>query len=207
VIDYTARTDFWNQVENIMHENKFANPWQTISTAEKYDNPWITVTESQVIRPDGQPGIYGVVHFKNKAIGILPVDEEGCLYLVGQFRYAINRYSWEIPEGGGPEDESPLESAKRELLEETGLSAARWKLLGRSHLSNCVCDEDAYYFLATELTQGEASPEGTEKLELRRVHMAEALEMISRQEITDSLTIIAIFHYLYFQKLSSSASD
>lgn len=182
-----------------MQEDKFANPWQTHSTRKVYDNPWICMTESQVTRPDGLPGIYGVVHFKNRAIGVLPVDQEGRIHLVGQFRYAINRYSWEIPEGGGPEDESPLESAQRELLEETGLTAARWELLGKSHLSNCVTDEDAYYFLATELTQGNAAPEGTEKLERRLVTLNQALEMIARQEITDSLSMIAIFHYSLMQ--------
>ena len=133
----------------------YSNPWKTKSQRAVYDNPWISVREDQVIQPNGSPGIYGVVHFKNKAIGILSIDHDGYIYLVGQFRYPLNEYSWEIPEGGCPEDENPLEAAKRELLEETGLSAGQWQELGRAHLSNSVSDEEAIFFLATDLVQGE----------------------------------------------------
>src|SRR3712207_4165057 len=112
-----------------MHE-KFDNPWKTVDSRTVYDNPWINVREDQVIRPDGAPGIYGVVHMKNQAIAVLPMDKDGSIYLVGQYRYTLNAYSWEIPEGGSPEGEDPLETAQRELLEETGLVAASWKLLG-----------------------------------------------------------------------------
>ncbi len=181
-------------------EDKFANPWQTISTRQVYTNSWISVREDQVIRPDGQPGIYGVVHFKNKAIGVVPIAADGNLHLVGQYRYTLHRYSWEIPEGGCPEGEEPLETAKRELLEEMGLEARAWKLLGTAHLSNSVCDEEAIYYLATDLIQGEPDPEGTEKLERRCVPVAEALRMIRCGEITDSLSIMAILHFLYLDK-------
>ena len=176
-------------------DDKYSNPWKTLSTREVYDNPWIRVRQDEVIRPDGQPGIYGVVHFKNKAIAVLPIDEDGYTYLVGQYRYTLNLYSWEIPEGGCPEGEEPLEAAKRELLEETGLMATQWTQLGTAHMSNSVSDEDAVLFLATGLTQGEAQPEGTEKLEVRRVEFAEALRMVMAGEITDSLAVMTILHY------------
>src|ERR1700722_8243186 len=131
-----------------------SNPWKTKATRVVYDNPWISVSEDEVDQPDGKPGIYGVVHFKNKAIGILPIDDEEKTWLVGQYRYPLNQYSWEIPEGGCPANEEPLQAAQRELLEETGLTAANWQLMGTSHLSNSVSDEQAFYFLATSLQQG-----------------------------------------------------
>src|ERR1700749_2172291 len=99
-----------------MH-NPEENPWQIVSEKNVYDNPWINLTEYQVINPSGNPGIYGKVHFKNLAIGVLPLDEEMNTYLVGQYRFTLNQYSWEIPEGGGAAGEHPLDSAKRELLE------------------------------------------------------------------------------------------
>ncbi len=180
-------------------DDKYANPWKTLSTRDVYENPWIRVRHDEVIRPDGQAGIYGVVHYKNKAIAVLPIDDEGYTYLVGQYRYTLDIYSWEIPEGGCPEGEEPLEAAKRELLEETGLTAEHWQQLGTAHLSNSVSDEEAILFLATALTQGEAQPEGTEKLEVRRVAFAEALRMVMTGEITDSLTVMTILHYAQSQ--------
>lgn len=177
------------------HEDKFANPWRTLASRVVYDNPWIRVREDDVIRPDGEPGIYGVVHYKNRAIGVLPIDDEGCTYLVGQYRYTLDSYSWEIPEGGGAQDEDPLEAAKRELREETGLEARVWRPLATAHLSNSVGDEAAIIFLATDLVQGEAEPEGTEKLELMRVKFDEALRMALDGEITDSMSVIAILRY------------
>lgn len=176
-------------------EEKYANPWQTLATRIVYENPWISVREDQVLRPDGLPGIYGVVQFRNVGIGILPIDDEDHIHLVGQYRYTLSRYSWEIPEGGCPTDEEPLAAAQRELREETGLIAAQWQQLGRAHLSNSVTDEEAIWFLATGLSQTEAEPEGTEKLEHLRVPFAEALRMIERGEITDSLSIMALLHY------------
>lgn len=171
------------------------NPWKTLSTRTVYDNPWIRVREDQVLRPDGQPGIYGVVHYKNLAIGVVAIDAEGYVHLVGQHRYPFDKYSWEIPEGGCPEGEDPLNAAQRELLEETGLQARDWKLLGEADLSNSVSDERAFWFLATGLDQGEATPDGTEVLERRRVPLAEVLRMIDKHEITDALSIMALLHY------------
>jgi 8-oxo-dGTP pyrophosphatase MutT (NUDIX family) len=174
----------------MLDENK--NPWQTITTKTVYDNPWIKVTQSDVLNPKGGKGIYGVVSFKNKAIGIIPVDEEGYTYLVGQYRYTLNEYSWEIPEGGGPMNEDPLEAAKRELKEETGYEAAEWKMIGRIHTSNSVTDEEGFLYLATGLTLGHSEPEDTEELAVRKVHLKEAVEMVMQDKITDGLSIAAI---------------
>jgi 8-oxo-dGTP pyrophosphatase MutT (NUDIX family) len=170
------------------------SPWQTVSTRRVYDNPWIAVREDQVIRPDGLPGIYGVVHFKNRAVGVLPVDRRGGIWLVGQYRYPLQAYSWEIPEGGCPESESPEATAHRELREETGLTAGRLELVATAHLSNSATDEIGYVFRATELTEGAVEPEGTERIVVRRVEWDEARTMLERGEITDSLSVIALLH-------------
>jgi 8-oxo-dGTP pyrophosphatase MutT (NUDIX family) len=171
-----------------------ANPWTTVSSRDIYDNPWIQVREDQVIRPDGKPGIYGVVHYKNRAIGVLPVEDDGSIWMVGQYRYPLERYSWEIPEGGGPLDEAPEEAARRELREETGLSAGRLELIGTSHLSNSVGDELGYLFRASELVHGPSEPEGSERLVIRRFEWSAAWEMLKSGEITDSLTVIALLY-------------
>jgi len=169
-------------------------PWKVTGSSPVYENSWISVREDRVVRPDGEPGIYGVVHYKNTAVGVLPV-EDGHLYLVGQYRYPLGQYSWEIPEGGCPEGEEPLGAARRELEEETGLVASHWERLGHSHLSNSVSDERAVWFLATGLHSGERRPEGTEVLGLRRVPVEEALVMARDGRITDSLSLIAIMSY------------
>lgn len=169
------------------------NPWTTHAIHPKYDNPWIKVDEHQVTTPTGTPGIYGVVHFKNIAIGIIPVDEEGYTWLVGQYRYPLNAYSWEIIEGGGPEEIDPLESAKRELLEETGMTADHWELLiPKMHLSNSVSDEYAMIYLARGLTMGEAQPTETEQLQLKRVPLQEAIEMVHTGHITDAISMAGL---------------
>lgn len=171
-----------------------SNPWKTLGSRLIYENPWIRVREDQVLRPDGQPGIYGVVEFKSGAVGVLPVEDDGSVWLVGQHRYPLNLYSWEIPEGGSPASESPEETALRELREETGLVAGRLELISTAHLSNSVCDEIAYIFRATELTPGKSMPEGTEELHARRVSWNEAWAMLRRGEITDSMSVIALLH-------------
>lgn len=168
------------------------NNWKTISRETTYENRWIRVEHRDVVTPAGSPGIYGVVHFKNKAIGIVPVDDEGFVYLVGQYRYPLDAYSWEIPEGGGPIGEDPLAAARRELKEETGLTAERWQQIGRVHTSNSVTDEEGLIFLAQGLTVGEAQPEETEELTLKRIPLAEAVDMVMRSEITDSIAVCGI---------------
>ncbi|MFS2188091.1 NUDIX domain-containing protein [Mucilaginibacter sp. Mucisp84] len=168
------------------------NPWKITSQKDIYDNPWINLTEYQVINPSGNPGIYGKIHFKNVAIGVLPLDAELNTYLVGQFRFALNQYSWEMPEGGGPEGRDPLESAKRELLEETGLKASQWTEIQRLHLSNSVSDELSILYLARGLEQFEAEPEETEQLIIRKVPFAEIYRMVCDGEITDSMTVAAV---------------
>ena len=168
------------------------NPWRIISAKPIYDNKWISVTEYDVINPNGGNGIYGKVHFKNAAIGILPLDEELNTYLVGQYRFALEQYSWEIPEGGGPLEQDILQSAKRELLEETGLEAAEWTKLMEFHLSNSVSDEHGHIFLARQLTQRQSQPEETEDLAVKKVPFEEAYRMVEDGAITDSMAVAAI---------------
>ena len=175
------------------------NPWKTESSRLIYENPWIRVREDQVIRPDGNPGIYGVVEY-HPCVGVLPVDAEGNIHLVGQHRYALDIYSWEIPEGGCNLSEAPEVAALRELKEELGLRAGKLQKLTTSHLSNSVSNEEAHIFLATELTQHEAEPEGTEQLERSIVSFATALEMVRTGEITDSMSQIAILYYAALRK-------
>ncbi len=168
------------------------NPWRIISQKHVYDNKWISVTEYDVINPSGGKGIYGKVHFKNAAIGILPLDDKLNTYLVGQYRFPLEQYSWEIPEGGGPLDADILASAKRELLEETGLEAQEWTKLLDFHLSNSVSDERGYIFLARKLTQLQPDPEETEDLSIKKLPFEEAYRMVEDGTITDSMAVAAI---------------
>jgi len=177
--------------QNIMHHTE-ENPWQILSEHTPYDNTWIKVTEYQVINPAGNPGIYGKVHFKNFAIGVLALDDELNTYLVGQYRFPLDEYSWELPEGGGPLGVDPLESAKRELLEEVGLKADNWTELQRMHLSNSVSDELCILYVARDLHQFEPEPEDTEQLTIKKVPFDELYEMVCNGEITDSLTVTAV---------------
>jgi 8-oxo-dGTP pyrophosphatase MutT (NUDIX family) len=172
--------------------NEHINPWKVLGEKKMYDNPWISLTEYDVLNPSGGKGIYGKVHFKNLAIGVLPLDAQLNTWLVGQYRFPLNQYSWEIPEGGGSKDVEPLESARRELLEETGLVAAEWSPLIEMHLSNSVSDEHAIIFLARNLKQQEAEPEETEQLQIKKVSFEEAWQMVEKGMITDSMSVAAI---------------
>ncbi len=169
-----------------------SGPWLRRERRIAYENDWVTVWHDEVTRPDGAPGIYGVVHFANLAAGVIVIDDADRVLLVGQHRYALDAYSWEIPEGGVPEGESALDGARRELREETGVEARTWRELARVHLSNSVSDELAVLFLATELTHGTADPDGTEDLETRWLPFDDVLAMTLGGTISDAMTVIAV---------------
>ncbi|MGK7396509.1 MAG: NUDIX domain-containing protein [Candidatus Cyclobacteriaceae bacterium M3_2C_046] len=171
---------------------KHSNPWKTLSSKQIYNNPWILVEEHQVITPRGTDGIYGKVHFKNKAIGIIPLDDDGYTWLVGQYRYTLDEYSWEIPMGGGPLQEDKLLSARRELKEETGLTALKWTEIMRIHPSNSVSDEEGFVFLAEQLEQGETEFDDTEDLQIKKVHLTDAIQMVMKSKITDALSMAGL---------------
>lgn len=173
-----------------MTENK--NPWTVLAKSTPYENAWIRVDHHDVVDGSGNRGIYGVVHFKNHAIGVVPIDERGNVILVGQHRFPLDAYSWEIPEGGGLPPASILESAQRELAEECGVTARNWTEIVVMDLSNSVSDEHGTVFLAWDLAESVAHPEGTEQLQIARVPFWEAVERVKRGKIRDSLTVAAL---------------
>ena len=168
------------------------SPWQTRAVRQIYQNPWICVEECDVLRPDGKPGIYGLVHPRSVATGIIATEEDGTIWLVGQYRYALGRYSWEIPEGGADPKKDIREEAARELKEETGLTARNWEHLLTLHTSNCFTSERAEIFIATGLTPGASNPDPEEKIAARRVHLTTALAAIESGQITDAMTVSAL---------------
>ena len=176
--------------------------WKKLSSKTVYDNPYITVFEDHVLNPGGGENQYGHVHFKNKAIAIVPLDEDGNTWLVGQGRYTLGEYSWELPMGGARENEEPLAAAKRELKEETGITAAKWDNVLKIHTSNSVTDEVGFVFLATELSFGESQLEETESdLIIKKLPFKEALEMVENSQITDSISQSGIFKVARLLKL------
>lgn len=168
------------------------NPWQTLSTTVAFENPWFRVTVHDTIAPDGSRPVYGKISFRNKAVAIIPIDEEDHTWLVGQWRYTLGEYSWELPMGGSPVATDPLESARRELKEETGLSAARWELLLRLHTSNSITDEEGFVYVARELSAGPPEFDVTEQLEIRRLPLAEAVAMALDGRITDAMSVAGL---------------
>ena len=179
-----------------MHEElKPVGSWRRRSRRTAYSNPWIDVFHDEVDRPDGGPGIYGVVHFHGRAVGVVAVGDDGRILLVGQHRYTVDEYSWELPEGGVPEGETIEEGAARELREETGYQAAEWRRLFWFTTSNSVTDERGLMLVATGLSAGEASPDETEDLAVRWATLDEILGEIARGEIHDLMTIAAIYRY------------
>ena len=171
------------------------NPWKKMSAQVKYDNPWISLTEYQVITPAGTEGIYGKVHFKNIAVGVIAIDSENNTYLVGQYRFPLDLYSWEIPEGGCPEGTDWLEAAKRELKEETGFVAANWTEILQMHVSNSVSDEFAVVYVAQQLIAGQSAPEETEDLQIIKMPFNQAVQWVMEGKITDSISVAAILKW------------
>jgi 8-oxo-dGTP pyrophosphatase MutT (NUDIX family) len=167
-------------------------PWKRRSRSVGYENPWITVWHDEVDRPDGSPGIYGVVHFANVAAGVVVLDDDDRVLLVGQHRYTLDTYSWELPEGGVPPGESALDGARRELREETGVEADGWRVLVRFDLSNSISDETGVVFAARAVAHGAASPDPTEELAVRWVAFDEALAMVRDGGISDAMTIMGL---------------
>lgn len=173
--------------------NEARNPWTILQRETRYENPWIKLDHFDVLNPSGGKGIYGKVHFKNVAVGVFPLDEELNTWLVGQYRFTLDQYSWEMPEGGGPHNEDPLVAAQRELEEETGMQAAKWSTLLTMHLSNSVSDEKAIVFLARELSMGKSHPEETEDLQVKKIPFEEVFQLVERGAITDAMTVAAVY--------------
>lgn len=172
--------------------SRTTNPWTLLESETVYDNPWIRVEHHRVVNPSGRPGIYGKVCFKHRAVAILAFDAAGGLVLVGQYRYTLGAYSWELPMGGAPHGVDPMLAAQRELAEETGFTARRWRELMRLHTSNSVTDEAAHVYVASGLEPGAAAPDETEQLAVEHVPFTRALERVRRGGITDAVSAAAI---------------
>ncbi len=168
------------------------NPWITLNVTQVYESPWIKLDHHEVTNPSGNPGTYSVVGFKKLAVGVVPIDADGYTWIVGQYRYPLQTYTWEIPEGGGDRNVEPLESAKRELLEEVGVIAHNWEFIQFMQLSNSASDEIAYIYLATNLEYTQSQPDEDEKLAVRKIHFDELYQRVLSGEIQDSITVAAV---------------
>jgi len=177
--------------------------WKKLSSRTVWENDWMQVLEDEVINPGGGNNQYGHVHFKNLAVAIIPLDQAGNVWLVGQERYTLGTWSWELPMGGAPLDEAPLDAARRELREETGLSADNWTEIMRLHLSNSITDEAAIVYLAEGLTEGEPEFEETEDLEIRKLSLADAVVMVNNGDITDAISVAGLLRIAALKKSSS----
>ena len=176
--------------------------WKQLSSRVVFENDWMEVREDHVINPGGGENQYGYVHFKNRAIAIIPLDDDLNIWLVGQQRYTLGQWSWELPMGGAPLDEAPLAAAKRELKEETGLSADRWSEIMRLHTSNSITDEIGIVYIAEGLTEGETAFEETEDLQIRKLALHEAVQLVNDGEITDAISVAAILRVDSIRKAS-----
>lgn len=176
--------------------------WKMLSSRTVWENDWMRIHEDEVINPGGGENLYGHVHFKNRAVAIVPLDDNGNTWLVGQDRYTLGAWSWELPMGGAPLGEAPIDAAQRELREETGLTAADWTEIMRLHTSNSITDESGIVYVARDLTEGETAFEETEDLEIRKLPLSEAVMMVERGEITDAITVAALL-YVDAKRLSS----
>ncbi|MAD45197.1 MAG: DNA mismatch repair protein MutT [Oceanospirillaceae bacterium] len=168
------------------------NPWTLLSADTVYDNDWIRVTHHQVLNPAGRPGIYGTVSFKHRAVAVVPLAANGDTWLVGQYRFPLQAFHWEVPMGGAPAGESAEACALRELKEETGLTAGSLEAVCHLHTSNCITDEAAVAYIARDLVMGEAEPEDTEQLSVKRLPFAEALAMAMDGRMTDAVSVAAL---------------
>jgi len=187
-MDTTANLPLWDSEERTTTRSQ----WRSLSSQTVFENPWIRVESHDVIAPTGHPAHYGLVKFANRAIAVLPLHDDGTVSLVGQARFAVSAYSWELPEGGGPLDEDPHATAIRELREETGLQAAHLQEILSFDMSNSVTDEAAVCFLATGLSQGDRAPDETEMFEYARVPFKILLDAVIKGQIRDGLTVVSV---------------